>query len=165
MFKFEMKSHKAGQGFVDLDFHCWNETLHEQLGTVSKDGWTPTSCFRADKTPCTSTCSAGRRKEVRLSDSMLSVSVGPPSCFIICFMVELFLYDVFVAITSTLSLSSLPSALRDSLRPAVTTLSFAGNHLAFNECSSLCNYLLLHIMIFWTLHGNVIRSGVRCLRP
>ena len=163
MFKFEMKSHKAGQGFVDLDFHCWNETLHEQLGTVSKDGLTPTSCFRADKTPCTSTCSAAGRRWDCQTACCLCWSVRPAASLFV-------LWLNCSSMTCSwqlprLCLSLLPSALRDSLRPAVTTLSFAGNHLAFNECSSLCNYLLLHINIFWTLHGNVLRSGVRYLRP
>ena len=66
----------------------------------------------------------------------------PPSCFIICFMVELFLYYVFVAITSrlclSLSLPSPPASPRDSLLRRrrrrrcleVTTLSFAGNYFA-----------------------------------
>ena len=55
-----------------------------------------------------------RRKEVRQTVSQMSV---PPNCFIICFMVELFFYYVFVAITSwlCLSLSPPPSSLRDSL--------------------------------------------------
>ena len=56
-----------------------------------------------------------RRKEVRQTVSQMSV---PPNCFIICFMVELFFYYVFVAITSWLCLSLSPpppSSLRDSL--------------------------------------------------
>ena len=72
-------------------------------------------------------------------------------------MVELFLYDVFVAITSTLSLSSLPSALRDSLRPAVTTLSFAGNHWAFNECSSLS------LQLFAFTHRDILNLTRECI--
>ena len=50
-----------------------------------------------------------RRKEVRQTVSQMSV---PPNCFIICFMVELFFYYVFVAITRltvSLSISISPS--------------------------------------------------------
>lgn len=49
-----------------------------------------------------------RRKEVRQTVSQMSV---PPNCFIICFMVELFFYYVFVAITSWLCLSLSPPPL------------------------------------------------------
>ena len=86
MSKFEMKSHKARQGFVDLDFHCWNETLHEQLGTVSKDGWTPTSCFRADKTPCTSTCSAAGRRWDCQTACCLCRSVRPAASLFVLWL-------------------------------------------------------------------------------